>query len=97
MCENILMVHLVNMWWCDNTNDDIIFSLQVSSIWHPWLITKWHEYSKYHLKTWQCDHKIILQWLKNDYKLFNMSIDRHKKLWHVGNWLHLIFKHVHVI
>jgi len=46
---------------------------------------------------WQCDHKITLEWLKNDYKSFNMSIDRHKKLWHVGNWFQSIFIHVQVI
>jgi len=46
---------------------------------------------------WQCDHKIILQWLKNDYKSFNMSRIRHIELWHVGNWFQLIFIHVQVI
>jgi hypothetical protein len=24
-------------------------------------------------------------WLKYDYQLFNMSIDKHKELWDVGN------------
>jgi hypothetical protein len=59
---------LMGMWVIDNEVVTrwwvSIFIIFISFIWHPWLMTKWHG----------CP--IVSQWLKNDYKSFDMNINK---------------------
>ncbi len=63
--SHILVGHVINSQWGGNKWRVSIFIVFVSSIWHSWLMTKWRG----------CPIVITI-WLKNDYKSFNMNIDK---------------------
>jgi hypothetical protein len=63
-------------------NDEVVtrwrmlpFITFISSIWHPWLMTKW------------TGCPIIIQWLKNDYKSFDMNKNNPNPAPHVPTYL----------
>jgi hypothetical protein len=42
--SHILVRHVISRWWGGNKMKGINFITFISSRWHPWLMTKWHEH-----------------------------------------------------